>query len=107
LPANRVQNAVGTSGFFSLRIPQFESHQPCQVRLRSELPAPTFARPTPAEILAGAVYSQRRSSNANSLRSAVSAKSPKVMAPIQMDFVPDGLRSSSLITPATQSSLPE
>src|SRR5713101_5850117 len=76
-----------------------------QVRLRTELPAPTSARASPAEILARAAYSQRRSSNANSLRGAVPAKSPKVMAPIQMDSVPDGFRSSSLITPASQSGL--
>ena len=65
--------------------------------------APTFAPATPAEILAAAAYSPRRSSHANSLRCAISAKSSKVMAPIQMDFVPDGFRSSSPTTPARQS----
>ena len=61
---------------------------------------------TPAEILAGAAYSQRSSSNAKSLWCAVSANSPKIMAAIQMDFVPDGFRSSSPTTPATQSVSP-
>src|SRR5215216_7701600 len=63
------------------------------------------APPTPAEILAAAAYLPRRSSNANSLCGAVSAKSAKVMAPIQMDFLPEGFRSSNLICPASQSSL--
>src|SRR5215208_7779824 len=63
------------------------------------------AQPTPAEILAAAAYSPRRSSNANSLCGAVSTKSSKVMAPIQMDFLPDGFRSSNLICPASQLSL--
>src|SRR5215203_3794364 len=63
------------------------------------------APPTPAEILAAAAYLPRRSSNANSLCGAVSAKSAKVMAPIQMDFLPEGFRSSNLICPASQSGL--
>jgi hypothetical protein len=47
---------------------------------------------TPAEILAGAAHSSRRSSNANSLCCPVSAKSSDLWRQIQMDFGPDGFR---------------
>lgn len=76
-----------------------------QVRLCPELPAPISARATSAKILAGAAYSQRGSSNAKSLWCAVSAQSPKIMASIQMDFVPDGFRSSSPTSPASHIAL--
>src|SRR5215216_614351 len=76
--------------------PASHTEQPRRDAVRPSAP------PTPAEILAAAAYSPRRSSNANSLCGAVSTKSSKVMAPIQMDFLPDGFRSSNLICPASQ-----
>src|SRR5215208_5211959 len=79
--------------------PASHTEQPRRDAVRPSAP------PTPAEILAAAAYSPRRSSNANSLCGAVSTKSSKVMAPIQMDFLPDGFRSSNLICPASQLSL--
>ena len=87
----------------------FFAHSGVRVRpaRHTEQPRRDAVRPsalkTPAEILAGAAYSQRSSSNAKSLWCAVSANSPKIMAAIQMDFVPDGFRSSSPTTPTTQS----
>src|SRR5262245_17195196 len=65
--------------------------------------APTLAPGMPAEILAPAAYSQRRSSHANSLCCAVSANSLKNLAVARGDFDPDGFRGSSPTTPATQS----
>jgi hypothetical protein len=60
---------------------------------------------TPAEILAAAAYSLRRSSNAKSLCSVVSPNSSKILAATPADFDPDGFLSSSPPTPARQSSL--
>src|SRR5215207_1741046 len=57
--------------------PASHTEQPRRDAVRPSAP------PTPAEILAAAAYSPRRSSNANSLCGAVSAKSSKVMARIQ------------------------
>jgi hypothetical protein len=57
----------------------------------------------PAEILAAAARWQRRSSDANCLCCAVSAKSAKIRPAKRADFDPNGFRSSSLTTPATQS----
>src|SRR5262245_37251475 len=65
--------------------------------------APTFAPGMPAEILAPAAYSQRRSSHANSLCCAVSANSLKNLAVARADFDPDGFRGSRPTKPATQS----
>jgi hypothetical protein len=58
----------------------------------------------PAEILAAAAYSLRRSSNAKSLCSVVAPNSSKILAATPADFDPDGFRSSSPTTPARQSS---
>src|SRR5215211_9317295 len=91
--------------YFLVRIPEFESDQPAILNSRAAMLFGLPRRQTPAEILAAAAYSPRRSSNANSLCGAVSAKSAKVLAPIQMDFLPDGFRSSNLICPASQLSL--
>ena len=53
--------------------------------------------------LAAAAYSSPRSSNANSLCGAFSADSPKIERPRGPDFAPDGFRSSSPTSPASQS----
>ena len=64
--------------------------------------ARTSAPATSAEILAAAAYPQRRSSHANSLRCAVSAKSPKILPATRADSDPNGFRGASPPTPATQ-----
>jgi hypothetical protein len=61
--------------------------------------APTM----PGEILAAAARWQRRSSDANRLCCAVSAKSVQIPPAMPADFDPNGFRSSSPTTPATQS----
>jgi hypothetical protein len=75
-----VLNDAGTNGLFSSRIPEFESdHLGILNRSAVMLFGLSCAQP-PAEILAEAAYSLRRSSNAKSLCSVVSPNSSKILA---------------------------
>jgi hypothetical protein len=99
---SRVQSDAGDGIIFLAR---------CRVRIRPaghiEPPRRHAVRPsvpaTPAEIPVAAAYPPPSSSNANSLCCAVSATSPELAAATPADFDPNGFRSSSPITPATQS----
>ena len=103
---SRVQSDAGDGIIFLAR---------CRVRIRPagqiEPPRRHAVRPsvpaTPAEIPVAAAYPPPSSSNANSLCCAVSATSPELPAATRADFDPNGFRSSSPTTPATQSVITE
>jgi hypothetical protein len=60
---------------------------------------------TPAEILVAAARWQRRTSDGNRLCCAISVKLAEILPETRADFDPNGFRSSSPTTPATQCSL--
>jgi hypothetical protein len=75
-----VLNDAGTNGLFSSRIPKFESDHLGMLNRPAVMLFGLSCEQTPAENLAAAAYSLRRSSNAKSLCSVVSPNSSKILA---------------------------
>src|SRR5262245_52508509 len=95
---SRAQNDVGSTGLFSLRIPEFESRHPGIVMVRRRLHRGCLPKSLPQLHIRNAAAHTR-----TVLCCAVSANSLKNLAVAQADFDPDGFRGSSPTTPATQS----
>jgi hypothetical protein len=86
-----------------LRLPKFESYQPGILNSPTVMPVRPFRPTMPAEILASAARWQQLGREPSLLRHfGQIGRNPRA---IRADFDPNGFRSSSPTTPATQCSL--